>query len=964
MRIYPTRNYGESVSVWELIYRFLILILIGVVFCTQVYTEDVQDKDEPSVPLEYRTKVIKALSVAGENKPELIQALSIVPVDHLPALAFLVSQTGYRYFFPEMDRKISDATTITADLLLTHIKLGYEARQTFPWSTNLDDDTFRRFVLSYRTTTEKLIDWRTYFWNHTELRPLVDEYAKRINGKDIKEADQIFKEMLFKINTEWVGKNVPYAPRGMPDMNPIEAINAKTGRCTDQTNTLIAILRTFGIAATGVRVVWWPEQNDNHNWTAVYDPFTKEWLDIDSGQDGSSTDPEYFRRFIRHKEKKAAKIYWVYPGEEGGETFRNLSLKGDEAYPPSIEKYLIAKPMVDKTERYNDVADLKQSNIPADSLIWLAVFNSNMWRPVAGVRSTNDGTVVFPKVGCEIRYRLMSWNNNTPAYCSEILILHPDGSVETKKADPRDDMPLLQQKAFQLLETRKLKEAKEVFVNLLELNPGDRNTLYNLACVCSLMGDKAEALDYLEKSIAAGWDNFEHIKSDTDLDNIRNEPRYMKLIKAMGFYDFSGLKYPAERTELFYALVVSKATKADADWAKVVDAFTKKYKARVFIYEGEDPDAVMKELINYAPKYVAFIAKPTEATGEFVLKTRAMMCAIDEDPYEDAIWGIITGYNYEDCLRMAKADKLVIKKALSGVGDGWLQYFNEGLAFNEGEKNAMYTKKPGKPLEKQLGPDDTTKSFVDALNTNEYQMMSSSGHATEHDWQIGYNYRNGQIRSTAGKLFGINTEIRIYPIQTTNSKIYYSPGNCFIGHISDMDCMALAWIHNGVNQYFGHTKPQGRPCFAWYIVNYFMALQGQFTFSESVYIHRAAAYWTKAETVCCGSTVLYGDPAWEARLAKEIEPPYTQSLTFNKKDKQVTITFKIDFNQDYKGQPAAAFLPELIRNPETKSVSPKLEVLAIDNLIMVDVGERKKGDCVEAVVTAELLPLKKDNAGK
>ncbi|MFH1227025.1 MAG: transglutaminase domain-containing protein [Planctomycetota bacterium] len=952
-----------------------ILALVGLIIVALfiVYKDMVAKKEDWSIkpdvadrlndeaviklaPVEYQAKVKHALEVAGDNKKQLIIAVGSVPEKYRPALSFLISQTGYRYFFPSYDKKIADATTITAELVLTHTRLAYEARDAFPWAKILDDDTFRRFVLTYRTTTEKPVDWRSYFWKHPELLPLVDGYIKRFNeAKTDNDRDLVFKEMLHKINTEWVGKAVPYAPRGMPDMNPIEAINAKTGRCTDQTNTLIAVLRTFGIAATGVRSVWWPEQGDNHTWTAVYNPITREWMDIDSGQGGSAADPDYFRRFIRHPEKKAAKIYWVYPGEETGTTFTSLALKKDEAYPPSIEKYLIAKPMVDKTECYNDVIDLKQSNVPSDTLIWLAVFNDGAWKPVAGERSTAAGNVIFPKVGCHTRYRLMTWNNDAPAYCSEVLVPKPDGQVEVTRADARDDIPLLSQRAIKYLESGKYREAKETFGKLLELLPDNANALYNLACTCSLMGDKSEALDYLEKSIQAGWDDYAHIKKDTDLDNIRDEERFKKIMM------LTDLVYPAERTRLGYAIIVSRATREDADWGKVVDAFAAKYDARIFTYEETDPAGVIKELINYAPQYVAFIAKQTEAMRKFVFRAKQMMRVLDADPYEDAPWGIITGYNYEDCLRMAKEDKLVIHKALSGVGSGWLDCFNEGLAFSEGEKNAMFVKQPGKPLERQVGPDDTTKSFVDALNTDEYQMMSTSGHATERDWQIGYSYPNGMLLSKGGKLSGRDLSGQTYPITTTNSKVYYSPGNCLIAHISNENCMALAWIHSGANQFFGHTLSQGQPCYAWNIVNYFMVLEGRFTYAESVYLHQVAADFTKAPSVCCHSTVFYGDPVWEARVASEREAPYTQSIKFDKAGNKVTITIAADFKQDYEDQPVAAFLPEPIQKQKTELISgveAGLGVLALDNVVLINVGKRKKEDKVQVVITAELLPLK------
>jgi tetratricopeptide (TPR) repeat protein len=56
-------------------------------------------------------------------------------------------------------------------------------------------------------------------------------------------------------------------------------------------------------------------------------------------------------------------------------------------------------------------------------------------------------------------------------------------------------------------------------------------SLYNTACALSLKGDKAAALDYLQKSLDAGFDDPDLVRKDEDLDNIRGEPRYRELLK-------------------------------------------------------------------------------------------------------------------------------------------------------------------------------------------------------------------------------------------------------------------------------------------------------------------------------------------------------------------------------------------------------------------------------------------------
>jgi TolB-like protein/cytochrome c-type biogenesis protein CcmH/NrfG len=59
----------------------------------------------------------------------------------------------------------------------------------------------------------------------------------------------------------------------------------------------------------------------------------------------------------------------------------------------------------------------------------------------------------------------------------------------------------------------------------------DGVTLYNVSCIFSLLGDLDHAVESLRNSIAAGHDNYDWIKRDSDLDPIRNHPGYIELMK-------------------------------------------------------------------------------------------------------------------------------------------------------------------------------------------------------------------------------------------------------------------------------------------------------------------------------------------------------------------------------------------------------------------------------------------------
>lgn len=60
----------------------------------------------------------------------------------------------------------------------------------------------------------------------------------------------------------------------------------------------------------------------------------------------------------------------------------------------------------------------------------------------------------------------------------------------------------------------------------------DALNLYNVACVYSNIGEIDKALDCLEKSVRKGMAEVDWMKNDTDLDNLREHPRFKALLTA------------------------------------------------------------------------------------------------------------------------------------------------------------------------------------------------------------------------------------------------------------------------------------------------------------------------------------------------------------------------------------------------------------------------------------------------
>jgi tetratricopeptide (TPR) repeat protein len=67
----------------------------------------------------------------------------------------------------------------------------------------------------------------------------------------------------------------------------------------------------------------------------------------------------------------------------------------------------------------------------------------------------------------------------------------------------------------------------------MAVDPEDPRVLYNIACAFSCSGRIPEALDALERSVRNGWGDKAWVEHDSDFDAIREEPRYVALVRAM-----------------------------------------------------------------------------------------------------------------------------------------------------------------------------------------------------------------------------------------------------------------------------------------------------------------------------------------------------------------------------------------------------------------------------------------------
>lgn len=143
----------------------------------------------------------------------------------------------------------------------------------------------------------------------------------------------------------------------------------------------------------------------------------------------------------------------------------------------------------------------------------------------------------------DLERRLRVMDEQREALVTEIAKLRRQAEDETIKKEAQDEVPVepeelkaMFDEGIKIHEKKKFAESTRLFKKIYYRFPQARIgavSAYNVACGYALWGKKDEALDWLEISVKAGYseaDDFEHMRKDPDLDSLRDEKRYKKLL--------------------------------------------------------------------------------------------------------------------------------------------------------------------------------------------------------------------------------------------------------------------------------------------------------------------------------------------------------------------------------------------------------------------------------------------------
>jgi zinc protease len=407
-----------------------------------------------------------------------------------------------------------------------------------------------------------------------------------------------------------------------------------------------------------------------------------------------------------------------------------------------------------------------------------------------------------------------------------------------------------------------------------------------------------------------------------------------------------------------YLVAVSETDYAEPGWKKVCDTLLAKHAdAQVLTYRGSVTNA-LAGLQKATPRAVAFVASPQNCGKRFVADIHAVMRAIEPDVYTDAPWGILTGITPEDaCTRAAISTPLVVTNTLANTAIP-LENLLAGEWYDELKQSLHVYKPRGGDITKDTQAEkDPAGPLAQKINRNTVDLIVGSGHATERDWQIGYRYRAGAFRCDNGQLHAaLYSETKSLPIYSTNPKIYLPCGNCLMGHVDGSNAMALAWMRDAnVIQMAGYTVPTWFGYAGWGMLDYLVEMPGRYTFAETFWANQLAldhlllAQPSKGLEFDRTVVAFYGDPLWEARMAK-IPSGYEQTLTKTKEGYTLMVTplrgatsFKLlSYNGSERGnRPIIAFLPERLKNPRVLEGS-ELNPIVTSRFILVPLPTEMK----------------------
>ena len=387
-----------------------------------------------------------------------------------------------------------------------------------------------------------------------------------------------------------------------------------------------------------------------------------------------------------------------------------------------------------------------------------------------------------------------------------------------------------------------------------------------------------------------------------------------------------------------YAVVISENAYADASWKAVADSLVKKHAAhglaKLFTW-SPSVTSCKNALTEFQPDYIGYIARPvTECNTAFIVAVSRLSRELDDDPYGDAVWGIITGYEAADALR-AISESLTVKTVLAASNnlsyEPPIQRFYQGIGMtcdSYTKTDYLFPGKAGKVYTENKRPQGVTDRinlvgpWLDAASLRvevagqgtiegPVDCFITGGHGNVNVWQCHYSDAGteGYMHSMSGNLLGAPYSGNSFQINAATPKIFWCASNCLMGNPDSKDNIVYAAFHSGhAVQMFGfvNNASGGDEFMAWGVYDRVTKFAGHYTLPEGFYYannlaqfelqHSTGQMTTSLVNLFMDSTVFYGDPAAEVHFYDpgDTAKAYRESLTYeNNNDGTADFTYAV-----------------------------------------------------------------------
>lgn len=328
----------------------------------------------------------------------------------------------------------------------------------------------------------------------------------------------------------------------------------------------------------------------------------------------------------------------------------------------------------------------------------------------------------------------------------------------------------------------------------------------------------------------------------------------------------------ATENKLNYTIVTTQATYNLPEWKAVAQALADKYPgAEIAVLPALTEDVLSNALRSASARYAGVVLRPEEINRVTINNLHRAARKVDDDPWGDCIWGIITGYSANDALRIARTkEPLVISRLLGTTNVGW-HPFEYSCCITDWTGSPVLEQEGGKePTSTLYGP-DTPESrdglqdiFAQRLSKTRPQLVVTSSHATQFNLEMPFSRglifpaQNRYYQVTQSQMGNFSRTLRAANrgktaelaalAKTLNSpaiepdgqpRVWLAAGNCLFGDACNTteSMVITALSAYTCNQVVGYTVPSWYGAGGWGTLSAFVDSSEQLPLAQAWYLN-------------------------------------------------------------------------------------------------------------------------------